>query len=44
MSYLFAAYAVVWIVLFGYVMSISSKQKSLDREISTLKKLLEQKK
>jgi len=44
MSYLFAAYAVVWIVLFGYVMSISSKQKSLDREMETLKKLLEQKK
>lgn len=44
MSYLFAAYAVVWIVLFAYVMSISSKQKKLDREMETLKKLLEQKK
>jgi CcmD family protein len=44
MSYLFTAYAVVWILLFGYVMSISSKQKKLDREVETLKKLIEQKK
>lgn len=44
MSYLFTAYAVVWILLFGYVMGISSKQKKLDREVETLKKLIEQKK
>lgn len=44
MSYLFAAYAVVWIALFIYVMNISSKQKVLDEEMKTLKKLLEQKK
>lgn len=43
MSYLFAAYAVVWIALFAYILSISSKQKKLDREMETLKKLLEQK-
>lgn len=44
MSYLFAAYAVVWIALFTYVMNISSKQRVLDEEMKTLKKLLEQKK
>lgn len=44
MSYLFAAYAVVWIVLFAYVMTISSRQRKLDREMETLKKLLERKK
>lgn len=44
MSYLFSAYAVVWILLFAYVVSISSKQKKLDREMDTLKKILEQKK
>lgn len=43
MSYLFTAYAVVWIALFAYILSISSKQKKLDRELETLKKLLEQK-
>jgi CcmD family protein len=44
MSYLFAAYAAVWILLFAYVVSISSRQKKLDREMETLKKILEQKK
>lgn len=42
MSYLFAAYAVVWIALFSYILSISSRQKKLDREMETLRKLLEQ--
>jgi CcmD family protein len=44
MSYLFAAYSVVWILLFGYVLSISSKQKKLETEMETLRKLLERKK
>ncbi len=44
MSYLFAAYSVVWILLFGYVLSISSKQKKLETEMDTLRKLLERKK
>jgi CcmD family protein len=43
MSYLFSAYAVVWIALFAYILSISSHQKKLDREMETLKKLIEQK-
>ncbi len=44
MSYLFAAYSVVWILLFGYVYSISGKQKRLETELDTLRKLLERKK
>ena len=44
MSYLFAAYAVSWILLCLYIMSISGKQKKLDEEIATLQKLIEQKK
>ncbi len=44
MSYLFAAYAVTWIFLFLYLLGISAKQKKLDTEIATLKKLIEQKK
>ena len=44
MSYLFAAYTAIWILLFAYVSSISSRQRKLDREMETLKKLLEQKK
>lgn len=44
MSYLLAAYSVVWILIFAYVLSISSKQKKLDREMETLRKLIEHKK
>ncbi len=43
MSYLFTAYSVVWILLFAYIMSVSSKQKQLDQEIETLRQILEKK-
>jgi CcmD family protein len=42
--YLFAAYTAIWILLFTYVASISSRQRRLDQEMETLRKLLEQKK
>ena len=41
MIYLFTAYAVVWILLFAYIISVSSKQKQLDQEIRTLRQILE---
>ena len=44
MSYLFAAYTVTWVLLFFYLLGISTKQKKLDAEMATLKKLIEQKK
>jgi CcmD family protein len=44
MSYLLAAYSVVWILLFAYILSISSKQKKLEMELETLRKLLDRKK
>lgn len=43
MSYLFAAYAVTWMLLFFYVSTISGKQRKLDQEVETLKKLIERK-
>ena len=43
MSYLLAAYSLVWILLFAYVLSISSKQRKLEMELETLRKLLERK-
>ena len=43
MSYLFAAYAVIWLALFAYMMSLSSNQKKLNQEIETLKKILNEK-
>ena len=44
MSFLFAAYMVIWIALFIYLTSLSKKQQRLDREIETLKKILDEKK
>jgi CcmD family protein len=35
---------VIWLALFAYLIRISKKQVSLNREIETLKKLLEEKK
>lgn len=35
--YLFAAFAVVWVVLFGYVLVLVTRQKKLQREIDALK-------
>jgi CcmD family protein len=43
MNYLFAAYAVIWLALFAYVMNLSSKQKKLSQEIEMLRKLLKEK-
>ena len=44
MSYLFAAYAVTWILLFLYMRSMAGKQTKLDAEIETLQQLIEPKK
>tara|TARA_B100001971_G_C18173935_1_gene528824 strand:- start:317 stop:463 length:147 start_codon:yes stop_codon:yes gene_type:complete len=39
-SYLFAAFAIVWVVLFGYIFILSQRQKKLRREIELLKEML----
>lgn len=44
LGYLFAAYAVIWLVLFIYILSIASRQKKLGVELETLRKLVERKK
>lgn len=41
LTYLVAAYAVIWIVLFGYILNLLKKQKVLSREIDRLKTELE---
>lgn len=43
MTNLFWAYAVCWVLVVGYVLSISARQKSLQQEIKALKAMLEQK-
>ncbi len=35
-SYLFAAFAIVWAVVFGYVLTLYRKQRQLQREIESL--------
>jgi CcmD family protein len=39
-SYLFAAFAIVWVMLFGYIFTLSQRQKRLRREIDSLKESL----
>ncbi|MCH7760451.1 CcmD family protein [candidate division TA06 bacterium] len=37
MKYLFLAYTIFWIFLFGYLFRLSRKQKRLEKEIENLK-------
>lgn len=36
LNFLFAAYTVVWVLLFAYMFSIARRQKSLEKEIQLL--------
>ncbi len=42
-EYLFAAYAIVWAVVFGYVLVLVKRQRRLLREIDSLKEELREK-
>jgi CcmD family protein len=39
LNFLFAAYAVVWLLIVGYLFSLSRRQKKLAQEIETLKQM-----
>ncbi len=43
MSYLFAAFSIVWIVIFLYTLSISRRQRELSEEVEMLKQMVEKK-
>jgi CcmD family protein len=43
MENLFWAYAVVWVLHVGYLISLAMRQNGLNREIATLKALIEEK-
>ena len=43
MPYLFAAFSVVWIVIFLYTLSISRRQQELSREVEALRRMTEEK-
>ena len=42
MTYLFVAYAVFWGITFALVFSIFARQRATERELATLKVLVEQ--
>ena len=39
-GYLFAAYSIVWALVFGYILLLLGRQKRLQREIDSLKEAL----
>lgn len=42
LPYLFAAYAVIWLAFFAYLFAMSRRQRELERELSTLRRALEE--
>ena len=42
LPYLFAAFAVSWVVLFGYLFYVNRRQHELRKEITRLRNILEQ--
>ena len=41
LGFLFAAYAVVWLALFAFLVTLSRRNRALEREIEELRELLE---
>lgn len=39
--YLFAAYTIIWAVLFGYILMLVSRQRQLQRDVESLSRELE---
>ena len=42
LGYLMAAYTVIWVVVFGYVLFMQRKQRRLQRQIDVLRESVEQ--
>ncbi|MDP6043220.1 MAG: heme exporter protein CcmD [Dehalococcoidales bacterium] len=43
-SYVFVAFAIVWAVVFGYILLLLNRQRRLQQEIDLLKQRLEDRK
>lgn len=41
MPYLFAAFSVVWLAVFGYAAWIAGRQRALAREVEALRRMVE---
>jgi len=44
MIYLFTAYTVIWLAIFFYLITISRRQRDLERDIDLLQQLMEREK
>ena len=42
-GFLFAAYAIIWAVFFGYLVLLHNRQRKISREIDTLRSTLDKK-
>jgi len=42
-GYIFAAYSIVWVVVFGYILSLFNRQRRLQRELNSLKEVTKEK-
>ena len=42
-GYLLAAFAIIWAVVFGYILLLFNRQRSLRREINSLREALKEK-
>ena len=40
LNYLFAAFTIVWVIIFGFVFNMSRKQRQLQREIKALEEMI----
>ena len=43
LGFLFAAYTIIWVVLFGYVISVFTRQRKLQKELDLLKEMFKEK-
>ncbi len=41
LPYLFAAYTVIWVVVFGYTLSIGARQRKLAQDLELIKSAVE---
>ena len=41
LNFLFAAYTAVWVLLFLYILSLSRRNRALDKEVDELRELLQ---
>lgn len=42
MTFMVAAYLIIWLAAFGFILSMVSRQNALQREISSLRELVQE--